>query len=272
MIGGLIFFGVQSASTRFIEPNVASAETPPQFAITHGAVRAIVAPLGHAAPRGREAMLHHHRTVLALFRAGPVLPARFNARFDGGVSATRRWLDARHDAILARLAEVKDCVEVGYRIMPTREIADDDAISHDGRANNAARDGARYLRARRAALHREASADAHIAAAAARLHRAIAADTRALTERWRATPNIEGGVALVGAVLTPAERAVGVIERINTIADARARVRVAATGPFPPYSFADLDTPLAAPAPESSPGLTPRAARIPNAAPKECAA
>lgn len=278
MIGGLVLFGVQNASAPFLAPEASAAAPSPWFAITHGAARAIVAPsrpgsldegVSHDAARepnaptrhqdhgpgprqGRHAMLRHHRMVLALFQAAPILPARFNSRFDGGVSAARRWLDARHDEILARLEAVAGCVEVGYRLTPIHDHeapAAEPPAARGADALGALTDGARYLRTRRAALHREASADAQIVAAAARLEHALAGDARAVTQRWRATPAAAGGVALVGAVLTPAHQAAAMMTRIAKVQSARAGVRVTATGPYPPYSFADLDTPLERPEP-----------------------
>lgn len=169
-----------------------------------------------------------HRRICAAALRGPVLPARRGARFSD-LAAARAWAEARADALSAALSQMVGRAEfvvtlAGDAPSPPRAAARDAAHAP----------GAAYLRARAA----ERPAPARAAETARARLAALAADLAAahpeLIEARRLLADPARGMADL-SLLAPRDAGPALAETVAAQA-----AQAAFSGPWPPYSFAEL--------------------------------
>jgi hypothetical protein len=184
-----------------------------------GAVVSVLAR--QPSPESEQAVLDHARVVEAVAReSAAVLPARFGRSYDDA-EELRRAVEARAGELRESLERVRDCVEVGLRV-----LAPEQAVTADASSPAPAESGRDYMRARLAAVHdAEALAD--------EVHLPLAGLARAST-RSIATPRL----LLTAAYLVPRASLPAFRARVEELQRSRPGVSLACTGPWPPYSFA----------------------------------
>jgi hypothetical protein len=197
-------------------PRLGGLEGAPVETHVVGPVAAVVSrhPAGPAATQ--EAVVRHAEVVAAAMRAaGAVLPARFGADY-ADETALGRAVQERAPALAEGLERVRDCVELGVRV-----------LERDGVGAPAA-DGASYMHARlrRATERRWVAAWAH------------GALSRLARESTFRVPH-EGRTVLAASYLVPESSQPRFEARVCELAGEREDFSVVCTGPWPPYSFAE---------------------------------
>jgi Gas vesicle synthesis protein GvpL/GvpF len=172
-------------------------------------------PDGPAATQ--EAVVRHAQVVEAAMRtAGTVLPARFGAAYADDASLGRA-VSERAPSLRDRLGRVEGCVELGVRVLAPDE------------ASASAADGGAYMRSRlRETREREGLA--------ARIHRALDEIAQQSTTR---VPHA-GRALLIGSYLVEAARQDEFRRQVEQLGRECSDLALVCTGPWPPYSFADV--------------------------------
>ena len=171
----------------------------------------------------------HDAVVRAVFRLETVLPLRFGTLLEGEEAAIR-LLRTGYEEARARLAEVAGHREWGVRVRYAEPVAP--------RTDPAGLTGTEYLVRRRDRLKAAQRSRADVVRTAARLDEALRRHASAGAER--ACPH---GVLLNTAYLLPEEREAEFHSELEWLARElrNAGASVETTGPWPPYSFADLE-------------------------------
>jgi len=170
---------------------------------------------------GEAAILAHAAVVEELAGANEaLLPARFSRGYPSD-DALGEAIAEREPRISRALDRVRGCVEIGLRVF-------DDAPAADRRAEGS---GRAYMQSRLEEVRRAEQT-------AAELHDALAAAARESVSRVLATPQLLLSAAYLvpRSGVEPFQRAVGGAERD------RPSLTFVCTGPWPPYSFAMIDT------------------------------
>jgi gas vesicle protein GvpL/GvpF len=175
---------------------------------------------GHA-PASEEAVLAHARVVDELVSANDaVLPGRFTNGF-GDENALRDAIGKRTGKLRAALEHVRGNVEIGLRV-----------IRVGGRGlSSPTSSGRDYLTGRLAEVRAAERA-------AERIHSPLAAGARAHTVNILATPE----VLLSAAYLIPRAAVDAFRARVEQLDHDQPELTFVCTGPWPPYSFATVDT------------------------------
>lgn len=180
----------------------------------------------------------HDEVVRKVFDLGPVLPLRFGtvvADEDGA----HRLLEHYAAAARRRLAHLDTHREWGVRL--TREAPGPEADTTEAdRAERAQMSGTSYLAARREALQRGQRAEQETAALVQRVEDALSG--HAVDRAQRGGPG--SGALAEFAYLVPEVRQSAFLDAVEglrkEVADDHLLLDV--TGPWPPYSFATLET------------------------------
>jgi hypothetical protein len=168
-----------------------------------------------------ESLLAHARVVEALFSRSPaLLPVRFGLAFED-FPGVERAVRARSRELRESLELVRGRVELGLRVVG-EEREDVPAVS-SGRA---------YLEARRAQV---VTADR----LAGDLHACLAERAGAAVRSTRA----DGRLLLSGAYLVDRAAIPSFQEAVHALESKHPALTFALTGPWPPYSFAGMETP-----------------------------
>jgi hypothetical protein len=202
-------------------------------ALNCGALQAVVSPLaGGGAPLSKARLLQHEAVVEALMRDRAVLPARFGTTADAGKIVAA--LDGRVPLFAAALERVRGRVEIGVRVLWPAPVA---PPARPGEADRA--DGRAYMRALMAGAQRGREQREAAESFAAQLAAALADLADAETHEALAEPRPQ----LKAAFLVRRERVPEARRRIAAIGAARPELSVLATGPWPAYSFSNLQEP-----------------------------
>jgi hypothetical protein len=182
----------------------------------------------------------HHRVVDALFRGGPVVPARLATVYhdDERVAAVLRERRAQFAATLDRLAGRTEWGVKGY-VVPGAAAARSEPTGAGGA-------GAAYLRRRRAQLLAREEGQQAAARDAALVHQALSARAQVARRHPPQDRRLSGAAAamvLNGAYLVDSARAAEFTELVETLSARHPAIRLQLTGPWPPYSFAAGDPP-----------------------------
>lgn len=180
----------------------------------------------------------HDQVVGALAANGSVAPLRLATVYldDDGV---RRTLDQRHDGIERTLARLDGRIECGVKAYL------DDAEAHRVPENAAAESGTAYLRRRRAETAQREDAERAAAATGEEIHAELVT-VGVASRRHPAQDQRLGGYAgrmiLNGAYLVDRDRIDDLQAAVTRLESRLPNVRFELTGPWPPYSFAELET------------------------------
>lgn len=179
-----------------------------------------------------DALWAHERVVERLMAQRAVLPMRFGSQLTGE-AALRRALATHHDELQSALDKVRGMVELAVRVMGAAARAGSDeprAATTGAAAAEGDQSGRDYLRAKLEHRDREE-------AAGAALHAPLAALAVAARRRRALGP----GELLHAAYLVQRP----VMGEFRAAAQRLQRehqdVAVLCTGPWPPYSFVDVD-------------------------------
>jgi Gas vesicle synthesis protein GvpL/GvpF len=180
----------------------------------------------------------HDEVVRQVFDLGPVLPLRFGtivADEDGA----HRLLEHYAAAARRRLAHLDTHREWGVRLAREAPGPDADSTEED-RAERAQMSGTSYLAARREALQRGQRAEQETAALVQRVEDALS--EYAVDRAQRGGPG--AGALAEFAYLVPEVRQGAFLDAVEglrkEVADEHLLLEL--TGPWPPYSFATLET------------------------------
>lgn len=184
----------------------------------------------------------HHAVIDAVARLVPVVPMRL-ATVYSNQAAVQSMLAARTAEILEVLDRITSRSEWGVKAFAVAGTAREQDAGATRRADRSAGSGAAYLRRRRDELsaqqqgRRQAVADAECVheslsriAVAARLHAPQAPQLRGTAEQ----------MVLNAAYLTGDRQDEAVREAVAGLAGQCPAVRLELTGPWPPYSFAEM--------------------------------
>jgi phenylpyruvate tautomerase PptA (4-oxalocrotonate tautomerase family) len=180
----------------------------------------------------------HDEVVRKVFDLGPVLPLRFGtvvADDDGA----HRLLEHYAAAARRRLAHLDTHREWGVRLTREEPGSDADTAEQD-RAERAQMSGTSYLAARRDALQRGQRAEQETAALVQRVEDALSEYAVDLAQRG----GPGSGALAEFAYLVPEDRQSAFLDAVEglrkEVADEHLLLEL--TGPWPPYSFATLET------------------------------
>ncbi|GLW72861.1 gas vesicle protein [Kitasatospora phosalacinea] len=180
----------------------------------------------------------HHRVVSAL--GGRALPVRYGTVYRDD-DRVRALLTAHADGFRAALAGIADRTEWGVKAYQDRTDPDE-GDEEDGAPED--RPGTAYLLRRRSARDRADRALADAAERARQVHRTLAGLADRSTEHPPQPPEATGvrdPMLLNGAYLVHRSRAAEFARAVTGLQRLHGPVlRVELTGPWPPYSFADL--------------------------------
>jgi len=177
----------------------------------------------------------HDAVVRAVFRHEPVLPLRFGTVLDGEGSV-RRLLEVAYDQARNCLDEVEGHREWGVRVRYTEPAA-------TTRPDSAGLTGTQYLVRRRERLKAVQQTREQVVRTAARLEDVLREHATDSMERPR--PH---GVLVNTAYLVPIARETAFHAEFEWFARElrEAGATVETTGPWPPYSFTDVELGVAA--------------------------
>jgi hypothetical protein len=173
-----------------------------------------------------DALWAHERVVERLMAERAVLPMRFGSQL-ASEAALRRALAAHHDELLSALDTVRGMVELAVRAMQEAAPAGSDLPAAAAEGHHSGRD---YLRAKLERRDREA-------AAGAALHAPLAALAVATKRRRALAP----GELLHAAYLVERPAVAEFRAAAQRLQRKHRDVAVLCTGPWPPYSFVDID-------------------------------
>jgi hypothetical protein len=170
----------------------------------------------------------HDAVVRAVFQRHPVLPLRFGTVL-GDEDAIMRLLRDRHDEALAWLDRVDGCTEWGVRARlaeaPPAKDTPLDGIS-----------GTEYLAMRQKRLTGIESVSKRATTAARNLHDALLPYVTDSASRGNAND-----LLLDTAYLVPAPQEMAFHAEIDRLTNDLTEVTVQTTGPWPPYSFTNIE-------------------------------
>ncbi|MFE1316332.1 GvpL/GvpF family gas vesicle protein [Kitasatospora phosalacinea] len=182
----------------------------------------------------------HHRVVAAV--ADRALPVRFGTVYRDD-DRVRALLTAHADGFRTALAGIADRTEWGVKVYQERTDPDA-AAERDGPPDD--RPGTAYLLRRRSARDRADRALADAAERARQVHRALAGLADRSTEHPPQPPEATGvrePMLLNGSYLVHRSRTAEFARAVTGLQHLHGpALRVELTGPWPPYSFADLPT------------------------------
>ncbi|WP_431683171.1 GvpL/GvpF family gas vesicle protein [Kitasatospora sp. KL5] len=202
------------------------------------------------------AVRSHHRVIAELARTRRTLPLRFATlyRDDRGAVSFLRGAGERLQAALDRVADrdewgVKAYLDAPAPDAPTADPPDGAAVADD-------RPGTAYLLRRRAQRDDRAHRFEQAHERARQIHAALAALADEATEHPLQSAEASGRAApmlLNGAYLVEHARAAGFGAAVTELGRRFTGVRMELTGPWPPYSFVEIDTEPAEPAEPAEP-------------------
>ena len=165
----------------------------------------------------RESLLQHEHVVEAAMRQGPALPARFGTTFVSDDSLLLA-VERAGDRLRRGLQRVRGCVELAVRVgLPERRRA-------------APRDGRGYLQAK-LADQREVEA----------ISAATLAPLSELAVCARSEANRADGNVLRASYLVHKDEVDRFADEVRLLDDRHPGLWLSCTGPWPPYSFAELE-------------------------------
>ncbi len=183
----------------------------------------------------------HDEVIRTVFENGPVLPLRFGTVVADEAGA-RRLLEEQSTQARRRLAHLDTHREWGVRLSrDPAAVETDPAVTADSAAARRDMTGTSYLAARREALERSQRAEQQTAALAAQVEEALSEQAVDLAYRGGGAGS---GVLADLAYLVPAAREDAFLAAAERLSGdvAHEGLVLEVTGPWPPYSFATLQS------------------------------
>ena len=195
---------------------------PLRVATVADRIDAVVSDASHTArPPTQSQILAHAQVVEALAASNDaVLPARFGKAL-ADENELRRRLEGRQEQLVTAFDRVRGCAEVGLRVVP----------ANGNGGHHRPQSGREYMEHRLSQVGRAEQL-------ARELHDSLAELARESTHRVLAKPD----VLLTAAYLLPRGQIDAFRAAISAAERERPGVWLVCTGPWPPYSFALLDT------------------------------
>lgn len=193
-----------------------------------------------------ENVLAHNRVNAAALALSTPLPFRFGTR--AAPERLAEYVSANETTLLEGLARVRGCVEMSVKLMPGGEAAEDGAAplepagadsplkSPAGAAAGGL--GTAFLLAKR----REMLGEENARRRAEELAAWLAAGVAGLARETHARLSPSEAIVVRAAHLVERGRVALYRERVRALRSARAGVRLLTSGPWPPYSFAGLES------------------------------
>jgi hypothetical protein len=191
---------------------------------------------GAAAALTDENVLAHNRVNAAALAVSTPLPFRFGAR--ATPERLAEYASANEAALLEGLARVRGCVEMSVKLMRKSEGVEQaaDEGKAAGVATSGGGRGTAFLMSKRRELLGEEEERRCAESAAAWL----AAGVSGLVRETAARLSPSEKIAVRAAHLVERSRVGEYRERVRSLGAGRADLRLLASGPWPPYSFADI--------------------------------
>jgi Gas vesicle synthesis protein GvpL/GvpF len=183
----------------------------------------------------------HHDVIRAVAGPRPVLPSRLATVYEDD-SGVRTALREHRGAFAAALERVGGRQEWGVKAY--RQRVDHAATSEPGPPKDPAGSGTAYLRRRQEALSAQESSRKSIMAGAETLYAQLSALAVSVRRHRPQDPQLSGDdrwMALNAAYLVDDDQAETFAEEVAALARTLPELAVEVTGPWPPYSFADVD-------------------------------
>jgi hypothetical protein len=179
----------------------------------------------------------HDAVVRAIFERAPVLPLRFGTVVTDSASSVR-LLEERHDVAQTRLDEFTDHQEWGVRLFDTGDR--ETSSSRTSTSTGARMSGTAYLAQRRSELAAAEQRREFAASAASAVRTTLDGYASNCVAR---TGHTQPDLLLDTAYLVPVAAEPAFLAQVDQLAQEMAvdGLRLELTGPWPPYSFAQLD-------------------------------
>jgi hypothetical protein len=183
----------------------------------------------------------HHRVVEAVAEHTPTAPIRLVTVYSGD-DQVRRLLDQRHDDFVQVLSQIAGRVEWGVKayVRPSEDQPASAARGTGGAASAGA--GTAYLKRRQASLRSREDAWREASEQAQRIHHALTSLAVASHLHRPQDPQLSGRsdwMILNGAYLVDEPRSAEFARALDGLRGQGVELQL--TGPWAPYSFAELD-------------------------------
>jgi gas vesicle protein GvpL/GvpF len=182
----------------------------------------------------RENILAHDRVVRAAMKDSSPLPFRF------GTLVTREglvsYLAARRNSLVERLAEVRNCVEMSVKIIRTSDPQMESSNEIVPKLNSAG-PGTAFLVARRRALFCEEI----LTEEAGKIARHLSARVKSVIKREQVTVQPLQKLVIVAAFLIQRDKELEYKREMAAFRQERPELHFLTSGPWPPYTFANID-------------------------------
>ena len=189
---------------------------------------------GDAVPVTREKVLQHEAIVRKAFASTTVLPFRFGTLVTE--AGLEMYLKARESSLLDRLEKVRDCVEMSVKIIWKNSPESEDSGGAVP-APNAAGAGTAFLMFKRQELLGNDRAEQE----ARELEAWLARGLRDFVRQEQITIEPKQRLVLSASYLVERARLTDYRRELGRLQAERTNLHFLASGPWPPYTFANID-------------------------------
>ncbi len=189
---------------------------------------------GESVPVTRENVLQHEAIVRTAFSTTTVLPFRFGCLVT--MSGLRSYLTTRERALLERLAQVRDCVEMSVKIIwqNASEIEDCGSVLPDLKQAGA---GTAFLMFKR----QELLGNDRVEQEARELEAWLGAGLRDIVRQEQITIEPKQRLVLSASYLVERARLADYRRELGRLQAERTNLHFLSSGPWPPYTFSNID-------------------------------
>jgi len=185
----------------------------------------------------RENVLAHERVVRQAFRNASLLPFRFGTVVTE--SSLMDFINAQKSALKLQLERVRGCVEMSVKVVwPDATRADGTVQGAGGEEEERAGSGTDYLKKKR----REIFGDAHMNERADEIASWVSEKLQGAVRYTMKTAQPSGSPVLALSYLVERERVEEYRELLNAVRRERPHLHFLTSGPWPPYSFSDINS------------------------------
>lgn len=189
---------------------------------------------GEMVPVTRENVLQHEAIVRTTFSTTTVLPFRFGCLVT--MSGLRSYLTTRERALLERLAQVRDCVEMSVKIIWQNASETEDSGSVLPNLDEAGA-GTAFLMFKR----RELRGNDQVEQEARELEAWLGAGLRDIVRQEQITIEPKQRLVLSASYLVERVRLADYRRELGRLQAERTNLHFLSSGPWPPYTFSNID-------------------------------